>query len=75
MKLDDKAKECWLIGFEGDSIYVVVDQERRGQRSRNVIFVEGIGHRSNGGETVEFSNQDDNKKEDNQGHENETKTR
>ena len=24
-KLDDKAKECRLIGFEGDSIYIVVD--------------------------------------------------
>ena len=75
MKLDDKAKECWLIGFEGDSIYMVVDQEWRRQRSQNMIFIEGIGHRGNGGETVEFSNQDDNKKEDNQGHEDETKTR
>ena len=24
-KLDDKAKECRLIGYEGDPIYVVVD--------------------------------------------------
>src|SRR5882724_6895954 len=24
-KLDNKAKECLLIGYEGDSIYVVVD--------------------------------------------------
>ena len=64
-----------MIGFEGDSIYMVVDQEWRRQRSQNMIFIEGIGHRGNGGETVEFSNQDDNKKEDNQGHEDETKTR
>ena len=44
MKLDEKAKECRLIGFEGDSIYIVVDQERKKQRSRNVIFIEGMGH-------------------------------
>ena len=58
-KLDDKAKECRLIGFESDSIYVVVDQERKKQRSRNAIFIEGMGHQSNEGKMVEFSNQED----------------
>src|SRR5882724_899492 len=28
-KLDDKALECRLIGFEGDSIYVVVDSNMK----------------------------------------------
>ena len=28
-KLDDKAKECHLLGNEGDSIYVVVDVDKR----------------------------------------------
>ena len=45
-KLDDKAKECQLIGFEGDSIYVVVDANQKRLRSRNVIFMEGVGSRS-----------------------------
>src|SRR5882724_6186050 len=36
-KLDDKAKECRLIGYEGDSIYIVVDPNRKKLR-RNVIF-------------------------------------
>ena len=62
-KLDDKAKECWLLGFEGDSIYVVVDQERKRQRSRNAIFFEGLGHRNNEQNTLEFSNQDSEKEE------------
>ena len=75
MKLDDKAKECQLIGFEGNSIYIVVDQERKKQRSCNMIFTEGTGHQNNEGETVEFSNQEDKDKDDNQEHENEVKTR
>jgi len=28
-KLDDKAKECRLAGYEGDSIYVVVDASKK----------------------------------------------
>ena len=75
MKLDDKAKECQLIGFEGNSIYIVVDQERKKQRSCNMIFTEGTGHQNNEGKTVEFSNQEDKDKDDNQEHENEVKTR
>ena len=74
-KLNDKAKECWLIGFEGDSIYIVVDQERKKQRSQNVIFIEGTSHRNNEGKTLEFSNQEDEKENDSQGHEEEVKTR
>ena len=38
-KLDDKAKEGRLIGFEGESIYIILDKDRKRQRSRNVIFV------------------------------------
>jgi len=45
-KLDDKARECRLIGFEGESIYVVVDAEKRKLRSRNIIFVEGTSNRT-----------------------------
>ena len=40
-KFDDKARECHLIGFEGESIYIVVDADRKKLRSRNVIFMEG----------------------------------
>ena len=43
-KLDDKAKECRLLGYEGDSIYIVIDADQKKQRSHNVIFVEGIAH-------------------------------
>src|SRR5882724_3622643 len=28
-KLDDKAKECQFIGYEGDSIYMVVDMSQK----------------------------------------------
>ena len=45
IKLDDKAKECRLLGYEGDSIYVMVDADKKKQQSHNVIFVEGIAHR------------------------------
>ena len=75
MKLDNKAKECQLIWFEGDSIYVVVDQERKRQRSRNVIFIEGAGHRSNERGTLEFPGQEEQKEDDNQAHEDEIKRR
>jgi len=44
-KLDDKALECHLIGFEGDSIYVVVDSDKKKLRSHNVIFMEGKANR------------------------------
>src|SRR5882724_4875498 len=59
-KLDNKAKECRLIGYEGDSIYVVVDAEKRKLRSRNVIFSEGRAHRRNNEEppVLEFPNQE-----------------
>jgi len=43
-KLDNKAKECRLIGFEGDSIYIVVDVNKKRLQSRNVIFMEGRAH-------------------------------
>jgi len=59
-KLDDKAKECRLIGYEGESIYVVVDAEKKKIRSRNVIFVEGDAHRRNNDDppVLEFPNQE-----------------
>ena len=40
-KLDDKARECQLIGFEGESIYVIVDADKQQLWSQNVIFMEG----------------------------------
>ena len=43
-KLDDKVMECRLIGYEGDSIYTVVDKEHKRHCTRNVIFVESQGH-------------------------------
>jgi len=39
-KLDDKARECRLIGFESNSIYIVVDPTRKRLRSSDVIFIE-----------------------------------
>ena len=42
-KLDAKAKECRLIRYEGDSIYVVVDVSKKKLHSHNVIFIEGTG--------------------------------
>ncbi len=47
-KLDDKARECRLLGFEGESIYVIVDADKWRLRSRNVIFMEGCGKRTEG---------------------------
>jgi len=44
-KLDDKALECRLIGFEGDSIYMVVNSNKKKLQSCNVIFVESIANR------------------------------
>src|SRR5882724_1478451 len=49
-KLDDKAKECRLIGYKGDSIYVMVDAERKKLQSCNVIFLEGTAHHQNNDE-------------------------
>ena len=43
-KFDDKARECHLIGFEGESIYIVVDADRKKLRCHNIIFVEGNGN-------------------------------
>jgi len=43
-KLDDKAKECCLIGYEGNSICVVVDMDKKKLWSSNVIFLEGNAH-------------------------------
>ena len=45
--LDDKERECRLIGLEGKSIYIVVDAEKRKLRSQNIIFVEGTSNRHN----------------------------
>src|SRR5882672_2729442 len=45
-KLDDKAKECRLIRYEGDSIYVVVDADKKRLHSHNVIFIEGTATHS-----------------------------
>src|SRR5882724_1070542 len=53
-KLDDKALECQLIGFEGDSIYVVVDSDKKRHRSRNAIFMEGKANRRDKDNTVAF---------------------
>jgi len=44
-KLNYKALKCHLIGFEGDSIYVVVDPNKKRLQSRNVIFIEGTANR------------------------------
>jgi len=59
-KLNDKAKECCLIGYEGDSIYVVVDAEKKKLWSHNVIFLEGNAHHQNNKEpsVLEFPNQE-----------------
>jgi len=46
-KLDDKAKEFQLIGFKGDSIYIVVDVNKKKLQSHNVIFMEGTENRYN----------------------------
>ena len=46
-KLDDKAQECHLKGFEGKSIYVIVDADKMKLRSWNIIFVEGMSNRHN----------------------------
>jgi len=43
-KLDDKVKECCLISYKGDSIYIVVDMDKKRLQSHNVIFLEGNAH-------------------------------
>src|SRR5882724_2631495 len=66
-KLDDKAKECQLIRYEGDSIYVVVDADKKRLCSCNVIFREGTATRSNSTRStpMEFQNQEVKTSEDN----------
>jgi len=44
-KLNDKALECRLISFEGDSIYIVVNSDKKRLRSHNVIFMEEKANR------------------------------
>src|SRR5882724_6673732 len=51
-KPDDKALECRLLGYEGDSIYVVVDLDKKKLWSQNVIFLEGRANRVNKDEPV-----------------------
>ena len=46
-KLDDNAWECHLIGFKGDSIYIIVDADKKKLRFQNIIFVAGTGNRHN----------------------------
>jgi len=48
-----------LIGYEGDSIYVVVDAEKKKLQSGNVIFLEGNAHCQNNEEllVLKFPNQ------------------
>ena len=59
-KLDDKAKECHFMGFEGESIQVVMDADRKKLCSHNVIFMEGqVSHSDGTGPmTMEFQSQD-----------------
>jgi len=65
-KLDDKAKECKLIGYEGDSIYVVVDASKKKLCSHNVIFIEGTDTCTDGTKpkSMEFQSQDTKTNED-----------
>ena len=57
-KLDDKVRECRLIGFEGDSIYMVVDPSRKKLQSHNVIFTKDQSNRSDKeGSPIEFPSQ------------------
>src|SRR5882672_3711481 len=57
-KLDDKAKECRLIGFEGNSIYVVVDSAHKKLWSCNIIFMEDQSNRNDKAEhPIDFPSQ------------------
>jgi len=58
-KFDDKVKECHLIKFEGDSLYVVVDAGKKKLCSHNVIFIEGPSKRGDSDEpsVIEFLKQ------------------
>jgi len=57
-KLDDKSKECQLIRYNGDSIYVVVDSNRKKLHSCNVIFMESQMSRNDNTEShMEFLSQ------------------
>jgi len=55
-KFDDKALECHLIGFEGDSIYAVVDSDKKKLWPCNIIFMEGKVNRQGANEpnTISF---------------------
>jgi len=66
-KLDDEAKECRLIGYEGDSIYVVVDADKKRLCLHNVIFIEGTATHSDSTRSMpmEFQNQEVETSEDN----------
>jgi len=57
LKTDDKALECCLIGYEGYSIYVVVDSDKKRLQSRNVIFMEGRANRHNKDEPASIVSQ------------------
>src|SRR5882724_8824589 len=57
-KLDDKARECRLIGFESNSIYIVFDQTWKKLRSSDVIFIEDQSNqRDKTDSPLEFSSQ------------------
>jgi len=57
-KLDDKARECRLISFKGDSIYMVVDPSRKKLRWHNVIFTEDQSNQNDKeGSPIEFPSQ------------------
>jgi len=57
-KLDDKAKECRLIGYERASIYVVIDSNWKKSHSCNIIFMESQTSRNDNTEShFEFPSQ------------------
>ena len=57
-KLDNKARECRLISFEGDSIYMVVNPSRKKLRSCNVIFTKDQSNQNaKEGSPIEFPSQ------------------
>jgi len=58
LKLDDKAKECRLIGYERASIYVVIDSNWKKSHSCNIIFMESQTSRNDNTEShFEFPSQ------------------
>src|SRR5882724_4375158 len=56
-KLGNKAKECPLIRYKGDSIYVIVDNNWKKLSSHNVIFMENQMTRRDNRLSIEFSSQ------------------